>query len=586
MKPVYLFLLILIISLKNIQTDNEADEFLYNNLDLENKNDNLNKTHEMNETEDINGTILVIKSPKEFDLNIKINGTSKNTLIILFYSVNCIHCIHFQPVYKNISEILKNDTNLKFSKIEYSLFKEKHLADKYTQLNVDYIPMIYIYKNGNFLKYMGNREPDDVISFIYKIHNFECSEIASISELNNFINFKTIFSLDKEKQFILGLFKNSINSKFGKSYIINNYIELNTLNNQILQNNNCYYYFYDEKNEENRGVFENNIYLNNILSNENKDDNENNNYLIYAYNYQRGLNTFPLFNSYLNFQNNSTNINDFNNLNKHIQIIKNKYKLFINNNYLYKYYNIDKDYNLDNFANHNKNYYLFYYKTEQIYKFYLNEINYILSLNNSLIYDYLFILVNITLGTKYTDTERISYYNLQDFFPTEIVKTKDLNKTNIENKLFEHIYKTQNNLIESQSKTTERFMDMAKELWNFFTDNKTDNNTENKAGTDIENDYEQELIDEINKTIIEDEKSKNKENNNIDEKEIKKRIIKRNKLLLNEEEELGFNKNLILLPFYLIIYSILYYFFYKYILSKYEDKIPYIRLPTEDPKTK
>ena len=73
--------------------------------------------------------------------------------------------------------------------------------------------MIYIYKNGNFLKYMGNREPDDVISFIYKIHNFECSEIASISELNNFINYKTIFSLDKEKHFILGLFKNNINNK-------------------------------------------------------------------------------------------------------------------------------------------------------------------------------------------------------------------------------------------------------------------------------------------------------------------------------------------------------------------------------------
>ena len=584
MKPFYFFLLIIIISLKDIQTENnEADEFLFNNLDDE--NNNLNKT---SEADDVNGTILVIKSAKEFDLNIKINGTIKNTLIILFYSVNCIHCIRFQPVYKNISEILKNDTNIKFSKIEYSVYKDKYISDKYTQLNIEYIPMIYIYKNGNFLRYNGDREPEDIISFIYKIHNFKCNEILSISELNNFINYKTIFSLDEEKQFILGLFKNDINNKLDKSFIINNYIELNTLNNQILQNNNCYYYFYDKKTEENKNIIKNNFYLNNILFNEKKEDNEDINYLIYAYNYQRGLNTFSLFNSYLNFQNNSTNINDYNNINKHIKIIQNKYKLFINNNYLYKYYNIDKDYELDNFANHNKNYFLFYYKTEQAYKFYLNEINYILSLNNSLTIDYLFILVNITLGTKYTDTERISYFEKHDFFPTEIVKTKDFNKTNIENKLFEYIYKTQNNLIESQSKTTEKFMNMAKELWNIFADNKTDNDTENNTGINsgFDIDSDQELIDEINKTIIDDEKSKNKENKNYDEKEIKKRIMKRNKLLLNQEEELGFNKNLILLPFYLIIYSIFYYFFYKYILSKYEDKIAYKRLPTEDPKTK
>ena len=361
-------------------------------------------------------------------------------------------------------------------------------------------------------------------------------------------------------------------------------MDLNTLNNQILQNNNCYFYFYNEKTEENKIIIENNFYLDNIIFNEKKEDNENNNYLIYSYNFQRGLNTFSLFYSYLNFKNNSTNIKDYNNINKHIKIIQNKYKLFINNYYLYKYYNIDKDYELDNFANHNKNLFLFYYKTEQVFKFYINEINYILSLNNSLIYDYLFILVNITLGTKYTDTERISYYNPHDFFPTEIVKTKDLNKTHIENKLFEYIYKTQNKLVESQLKEVEKIM----EMWKSFLNNKTDNDTENSEGnTRIDVDSEQELIDEINKTIIEDEKIKNREKKeNFDEKEIKKRIIRRNKLLLNKEKELGFNKNLILLPFYLIIYTILYYFFYKYILSKYGDNKDYKRLPTEDPKTK
>ena len=581
MKSEFFFIFLSIIILNNIKSETNDSNF-----DIIIDEEKIKSNNE-NQTVDIDGTIFNIKTVKEFDLNIKINGTSKNTLIILFYSNNCGHCVKFHPVYKRISEALKNNTNLKFSKIEFTLYTE--VLKKYTQINVPYLPTIYTYKNGNFIKYTElNREENNVISFINKIHNFKCNEILSFSEINKFINYNTIFSLDKEKHFILGIFKNDLSKNNEKSFVVNNFLELNTLNNEMLLNKNCYYYFLD-KNEKNNESNETNFYLNNILYNEN--NNEENLNLIYSYNYQRGLNTFSLFNSYLNFQNNSTSLNDYNNLNKHIKIIQNKYKYFLINNYLYKYYYAEGGDKLDRFANYNKNYFLFKYKTESTLKLFKNEIKYILSLNNSLNNDYLFILVNIT--NNKLESERIAFYNQHDFIPTDLLKESELNKTNIEYKVFEYIYRDQHNLIMSQLEMSGKIVKSAYNwLLNLIKDDKNDTKDNNE---NIENeikiseiDIEQELIEEINKTIIEDENSKKKENNE-NNKDIEISIRKQRRrinLELNEEDELGFNKKLILFPFYLILYSVLYYFFYKYILMKFENKILYQRLPIEDPKNK
>ena len=581
----------IIIIIKNIQAEDiDITNNITNITNNTNYDENIESIINDNETIDIDGTIFKMNTSKDFDLNIKINGTSKNTLIILFYSHRCGHCIKFQPVYKKISEELKDNTNLKFSKIELDVYNE--ILKLYPQINVPYIPMIYLYKGGNFIRYTDlDKGEKKVISFINKIHNFECNEILTISELNKFINHNTIFSLDKENHFILGLFKNDLNLNNEKSFIVNNFLELNTLNNEILVNNNCYYYFID-KNLKDENKEETNFYLNNILFNDN--NNEENNNLIYSYNYQRGLNTFALFNSYLNFQKNSTNLNDYNNLNKHINIIQNKYKSFIINNYLYKYYYAEGGDTLDRFANHNKKFFLFKYNTDQTLKLYKNEINYILSLNNSLTNDYLFVLVNIS-NKKY-DSERIAFYDSHDFVPVEIVNSRGLNKTNIEYKIFEYIYRDQNKLITSQLEMTEKIVKGARD-WIFNLAKKMDkkNNNTLEINENIEKklnvsqiDIEQELIDEINKTIIEDEISKNKKNKE-NKEDIEIHIRKQRKRInlgLNEEEELGFNKRFILFPFYLIIYSIIFYFFYRYILIKYEHRISYKRLPTEDPKNK
>ena len=565
-------------------TKSELNNNFSNSIKEEEEENNI-----INETNKYGQDIYYINTTKQFDLNIKINGTEKNILIILFYSINCGHCKRFHPIYNNISEILKNNTNIKFSKMEISHAEE--VFAKYKQIKVPSIPMVYMYKNGNFFRYEGKRNEKEIISFINGIQNFECKKILSLSELTKFINYKTIFSLDKENQIILGLFKSNIKDN-NNSFIINNFIELNTLNNLILLNNNCFYYFYDDK-VKNMNLNETNFYLNNILYNNNKNRNDetDNNYLIYSYNYQRVLNTFPLFNIYLIFKNNSTKLKDYNNIHKHIKIIKNKYKIFLNNNYLYKYYYINNDDELKKFINYNKNYIIFNFKSEQIHKLFLNEINYFLSLNNSLTGDYIFILSNTSNSTKYSDKEGILFYNPQDFSPVFILSENELNKTNIEFKIFEYIYRDQNNLIESQMDFFKNTVINVKSwLINLFNDKSEEKNVNNTINMV---DSEQKLIDEINKTIIEDEKLKKKEqkekieNDIVDNEKNNNNIVKNtNHFEYNEKEEFGFNKRLILFPFYLIIYTILYIFFYKYFLLKYEDKIIYKRLPTEDPKNK
>ena len=272
--------------------------------------------------------------------------------------------------------------------------------------------------------------------------------------------------------------------------------------------------------------------------------------------------------------------------------------------FLYKYYYIkDNTHELRDFIHHNKKMFIFNFRSEGTHKLFVNEINYILSLNSSLTRDYLFFLCNITNNKKLSVKEGISFYDMNNFTPMPILDKTGLNKTGIDYKIFEYIYRDQNNLLKNQLDSSKAFMNKTfKSVFNWILqltkdDTNNTNNTndinEQNIQKKIENvthpniDIEQELIDEINKTIIEDnEKNKENEKKNY-ENHLKYFNIRRKNLYgFNEEEELGFNKNLIMFPLYLIIYSILYYFFYKYILVKFNDNISYIRLPTEDQKNK
>ena len=554
------------------------------------------KTMEKNESEIIKeediediieDDIYEMNSTKDFDLNIKINGTENNTLIILFYSESCIHCKRFLPIYREISEILKNDTNIKFSKIQFSLCEE--ILKKYSQIKIQGVPTVYLYQKGRFTRHEGPRNKENVMTFIDNIRNFKCFEISSLDELSTYINQDIIFAKDKEKNFVLGIFRES--GEFDNNFIVNNFMEINTINSDIVMNKKCFYFFKNDKiNKE--LIDKNNFYLKHALYEKSGGFGD---YLIYSYNYQSGLNSFNLFGTFLLLQNNYSKISEFNNnnanLNKNIKIIKNKYKIFLNENFLYKYYYINNENDLKKFNYFEQKLFIFYFQTPELEKFYIDEIKYILSWNHSLISDYLFVLFNTTTE-KVDKYKRVSFFNIQDYENKMLLYKHELNKTNLESKILEYINKDRKHLLKSKMQVAQETI---KSIYDWLS-NLADNNNSQTNLVNLNNDFEQELIDEINKTIIEDEKKQKLEeekkinqSNNFENKNLKnlKNIQKRRKILDSiKNEDLGFNKNLVLFPLFLIIYSLLFFFCYKYVFTKFENKIFYKRLPTEDPKSK
>ena len=554
------------------------------------------KTMEKNESEIIKeediediieDDIYEMNSTKDFDLNIKINGTENNTLIILFYSESCIHCKRFLPIYREISEILKNDTNIKFSKIQFSLCEE--ILKKYSQIKIQGVPTVYLYQKGRFTRHEGPRNKENVMSFIDNIKNFKCFEISSLDELSTYINQDIIFAKDKEKNFVLGIFRES--GEFDNNFIVNNFMEINTINSDIVMNKKCFYFFKNVKiNAE--YINKNNFYLKHALYEKSGGFGD---YLIYSYNYQSGLNSFNLFGTFLLLQNNDSKINEFNNnnenINKNIKIIKNKYKIFLNENFLYKYYYINNENDLKKFNYFDQKLFIFYFQTPELEKFYIDEIKYILSWNHSLISDYLFVLFNTTTE-KVDKYKRVSFFNIQDYENKMLLYKHELNKTNLESKILEYINKDRKHLLKSKMQVAQETI---KSIYDWLS-NLADKNNSQTNLVNLNNDFEQELIDEINKTIIEDEKKQKLEeekkinqSNNFENKNLKnlKNIQKRRKILDSiKNEDLGFNKNLIMFPLFLMIYSLLFFFCYKYVFNKFENKIFYKRLPTEDPKSK
>ena len=531
----------------------------------------------------VNESIYEMNSTEQFDLNIKVNGTNgENALIILFYSENCGHCIRFLPVYREISETLKNDTTLKFSKIQTTYCQD--IFKKYPQIKVPGIPTLFLYQKGRFTRQEGSRTKEKIISFIYQTKDFDCNEITSLEQLSLYLNPKIIFSQDKEKHFVLGIFKT--NEYFNKKYIVDNFVDLISLSSDIVLNKKCYYFFKNDSLNINN-IDKSNIYLRHALDRKN---NEINDYLIYSYNYQKGFSTFSLFNAYLLMQTNLTKIdNDFKNTNinnaKNSKIIKNKFNIFLDENYLPKYFDINDSKDIySSFNGYERKMFLFYYNNTDLKKFYIDEINYIFSLNHTINSNYLFVLFNTT-NNKVNKKARLSFFNLEGYENIFLLKEGEVNKTSVESKILEYIDKDRKNEIKSNT-----FQGLIKSFLGWIA------NVDEKDKIDKVKDSEKELIDEINKTIIEDEKAKKIENekqkneSNNQEKnskieENKNNIEKRRKILESyNNEELGFNKKLIVFPIFLIIYSFLFFLFYKYILSKYDYKKLYTRLPSEDPK--
>ena len=266
----YIFISILIILCfkYTIEEGGLLDSLLQGLTGLKNISDTKKEEKEILKSENINATeenIYEMNSTEQFDLNIKVNGTkSENALIILFYSESCGHCIRFLPVYREISETLKNDTTLKFSKIQTTYCQD--IFKKYPQIKVPGIPTLFLYQKGRFTRQEGSRTKEKIISFIYQTKDFDCNEITSLEQLSLYINPKIIFSQDTEKHFVLGIFKT--NEYFNKRYIVDNFVDLISLSSDIVLNKKCYYFFKNESLNIN-DIDKSNIYLRYVLDNKN-----------------------------------------------------------------------------------------------------------------------------------------------------------------------------------------------------------------------------------------------------------------------------------------------------------------------------
>jgi hypothetical protein len=258
----------------------------------------------------------------------------------------------------------------------------------------------------------------------------------------------------------------------------------------------------------------------------------------------------------------TTSVNNY----KNIKIIEKKYRSFINKNYLYKYY----DFNTENkkvIFQQNKKLFIFLFSNEKVHKLFINTINKILNFNSDLYDKYLFVLFS---NTKYKAEEEIgiNMENAVILFDLQTLDNINVTEPNAE---------LNNTYLELQIFNTLQFLDEIKNN----DENKVEGNKIIFSNTSFNfSDEDEELIKEINKTIIEDNlKQQNIENK--DKKEYYKTI---HNLNISDDYTLDSNKRIIMIPFCLIIYSVLYYYFYKYVLDKYSEKSLYNKLPLNDPK--
>ena len=549
-----------------------------------------------------------ITSLKEFDAYLEKNNQPEKTCLFLFYSETCGHCKRFAPIYKKIAlTLFEKDKNILLNRINVKLHDS--ILEKYPDLDIMGVPTVFIYRNEKFIRYDEENDYDVLLSFLNKLINYKCKEILSYAQFKNIFNDKTVYSLQNDKEFILGIFKYIPNST-QRNIISDNFILINADNFGLVNDNNCFYYFYNNEEKEKTSDDVNDLtdkYLEKLLT--------NNDNLIFSYNNQKGLNTFILFDNYMNLfmsqknfiQTSEQSLVNVTNYSKHFKEFKitfnEKYKTFIEDNYLYKYYKANEK-NFGFFVGMKKKMFIFSYNNITQENIFITEINKLLAIDNTLNKNYLFILNNISSINDETFNESynqfgVSFIDNENFVDKTIIDDiNQLNITSLNEKLNEFIEKDKANYFKEQSEKTKNVVkgvfDIAYNIMNFFSgdtkkNNKENNDEKNEISDDF-NEEDQELIDEINKTIIEDElKQKEKIKEKSTEKKSKKKKVRKGQITTpikyEDEDEIGFNKKFILFPLYLIIYSILYYLIYSKII-KCDKKSLYSKLPIFDDKTR
>ena len=469
--------------------------------------------------------IINIKNYNDYLINIKKTTKGKTTILVI-YTNSCPHCRDFAPKYVNISNHFINNKNITFLRINsnvYDLF-----MDNITEFKVYGVPSIFFYTNEKFIEYKESRDVDYFINYINQQHNFKCEEINE-SILSQLINDDIILSNYSNKSFIIGLFP-KVNNQFNERDI-EIFQKLNSRQGNLIKSSDCFYFLYD----------------NDILNKSNETKfltlNEGKNY-IYVYNYQKGIKNFPYFdNNYI-----SLNFSDV-----YMKQIESKYIDFIKNNF-FPYYILCEDSLISKIILLNKKLLLFTFENNNQKEFYIEIINQLLG-NKTIQNNYFMVLINNTdeksLVSKYY--KETAVYYTKKFETDEIIIELNKNKAlseqyDIIDKIKDFIYNNNENEEEKSDddlkNNVQKGLEIIQDILKFLTD-------ENKNTTENINYNKTEEIKE-NKTL-EDNKSN---------KFLFKNLRAKNQEKENKKKE----KNKIhhfTIFLYLIIYSILFYFFYK-----------------------
>lgn len=515
------------------------------------------------DNDNITSNVQEIQTSQDF-INVLANKNYTSVVIYIF-SPHCPHCFKFSPKYNHISNLYKDNDKIKFIKISSS---HEEIFEKY--FYIESFPKIVLYNQNLFLMYSGLNEVDEVSDFISTKSNYQCTEIDSLERFDNFITENILFSYQKEKSYVFGVFED-VPSR--KEKIISYFNKLHVLNKDILKEKQCYYFFYSNPNE--KTSFSKQINNKEILQfflNTNEDKN-----FIFSYNYQKGINSFTFFNNEM--------IEDQNIFKE----IKGLYRKFLLKN-IFPYYQKYNDIDLYELFSRNSKFLIFSYENETQYnhfeliiKAYLTSSYY-----NS---KYIIILIDVEKQNK-KNQEGIPSYLEYFLFGKEVgmyLTDKKFNSAmkiqdpeDIDNISFEERFSYANliELIKDDMEREAESKNQSNNNLNGFVTAKVDESQNNKTEQEklIEENLNNEKEEMHNDTLVKESELNNNINNSDN---IKTESNKENKFLnvghnkiekMKEEikiEEEIISKKIVMIPIYLIVYSVIFFYLYKIKLYQY-----------------
>lgn len=432
-----------------------------------------------------------------------------NPLIALIYSETDATSINFMPKFEKLEKVYFKNSGIKF----IHLVKENESVYKGILSPATY-PALFLIKKGIAIQYSGLYEVDDINDFINNKRSFEqCREISTVEHFDNLIEDKLQFANEefKHSSFIFAVFKDSEK----KEEIVKKFNAMNNYVGNIINEDQCFYLFYT-------GDIQKSKYVNFFSSVKNN--------FIFTFNYQKGFSTFP----FANFEGNDNG--------KDFEVMVERYKQFLKNK-LFPYYLNYSDEQLNDIISREKKFVIYGYTSKAEYDYFLSQAKeYILSND----YDGEFTILFVNLSEE-------------NYFTKQLIKEKKPS-VYVSGKNFKDLTKMKT----SQLDNTIDLMFTYTELLNLIK-NASDKEVKAKGSQ-----YKPpKSIKERSKENEKKEGKKEKEVQQSDKKEKNDKFLSQPEAIQNSDYDDPINTKIVLLPLYLIIYSVFFYFFYTKILVKY-----------------